>query len=143
MLEKKGYVYKFIDENNRVLYIGKTTDMNRRMKQHFNSQNNHLKKQGKGDLYQKVQRIEYFSCKTEYDALVKELFYINYYKPKYNTASKIKQILPPPTKEENWKLYKEIKPIKKEQFKANERAQKWLPLALTFLFISILIFFLK
>ncbi len=138
MFERKGYVYKFIDEYNQVLYVGKTTDLNRRMNQHFNQKNNYLIKQGKGEVYKKTQRIEYFACKTEYDALVKELFYINYYKPKYNTASKIRQILDPPKEKDNWKLYREIKPLKKENVQVGKKAQKWLPVAMMFLFISIL-----
>lgn len=136
MLERKGYVYKFIDENNRILYIGKTTNMERRMKQHFSS-NSHLKKQGKGDIYNKIQRIEYLKCNTEYDALVKELYYINYYKPKYNTASKIKQLLPPLEKEDRWKVYKVIKPLKKENTIENKIAFKLLPIAMVLFFIFI------
>lgn len=135
MLERKGYVYRFIDENNRILYIGKTVNMDTRMKQHFSSKS-HLKKQGKGDLYDKIQRIEYLSCKTEYDALVKELYYINYYKPKYNTASKIKQLIQPLEKEDKWKVYKVIKPLKKENVTKNKMT-KFLPIAMVIAFIFI------
>ena len=35
MLNRKGYVYKFIDEKDNVLYVGKTVNMEQRMKNHF------------------------------------------------------------------------------------------------------------
>ena len=91
-INRKGYVYKFLDEKNNVLYIGKTVNMEQRMKNHF-SKKSHL---ANTDLYSKVQRIEYLTCKDEFEALQKELTYINLYKPKYNTASKIKQLIDPP-----------------------------------------------
>lgn len=142
MFERKGYVYRFMDENNRVLYVGMTSNMGKRMSQHFNHKNNHIRKQGKGHLYNKVQRIEYFSCPTEYDALVKELLYINLYKPRYNTASKVRQIIDAPKKADNWKVYKTIKPLTEEQEKTNERISTFaplLPVALFIFFILILI----
>ena len=32
---RKGYVYRFLDENLKVLYVGKTVNMHYRMKEHF------------------------------------------------------------------------------------------------------------
>ncbi|HFL3726344.1 MULTISPECIES: nucleotide excision repair endonuclease [Peptostreptococcaceae] len=140
MFERKAYVYKFIDEKNNVLYIGKTVNMDKRMSQHFSPQS-HLKKMGKGDIYGKIQRIEYLKCATEYDALVKELYYINYYKPPYNTSSKVKQIIPPQKERDSWRLYKIIKPLKKEIANSNTRIEKYLPLALL-LFLASVFYFL-
>ena len=74
-INRKGYVYKFIDEKNNVLYVGKTVNMDARMKNHF-SKKSHL---AHTDLYNKVQRIEYMTCKNEFEALQKELMYINFY----------------------------------------------------------------
>ena len=59
-INRKGYVYKFIDEKNNVLYVGKTVNMDARMKQHF-SQKSHLHGSG---LYEQIQRIEYMTCKN-------------------------------------------------------------------------------
>ncbi|XTR39303.1 nucleotide excision repair endonuclease (plasmid) [Paraclostridium tenue] len=140
MFERKAYVYKFVGERNDILYIGKTVNMERRMSQHFGSKS-HLKKMGKGDIYGKIQRIEYLKCKTEYDALLKELYYINYYKPPYNSSSKIKQIIPPQKEKDNWKLYKTIKPLKKEITRDNTRIEKYLPIVLL-LFLASVFYFL-
>ena len=135
MIQRKGFVYKFIDEKNQVLYVGKTVNMDARMKNHF-SKKSHL---AHTDLYTKVQRIEYITCKSEYEALQKELAYINFYKPRYNSASKIKQLIDPPGNDK-WKVYKVIKPLTTEQEKTNRNIQKWLPIAMCLFFISIIIY---
>ena len=135
MIQRKGFVYKFISDKNQVLYVGKTVNMDARMKQHF-SKKSHL---AHTDLYTKVQRIEYITCKSEYEALQKELAYINFYKPRYNSASKIKQLIDPPGNDK-WKVYKVIRPLTKEQEKTNRNIQKWLPVAMCLFFISIIIY---
>ena len=135
MIQRKGFVYKFISDKNQVLYVGKTVNMDARMKNHF-SKKSHL---AHTDLYTKVQRIEYITCKSEYEALQKELAYINFYKPRYNSASKIKQLIDPPGNDK-WKVYKVIRPLTKEQEKTNRNIQKWLPIAMCLFFISIIIY---
>ena len=135
MIQRKGFVYKFISDKNQVLYVGKTVNMDARMKNHF-SKKSHL---AHTDLYTKVQRIEYITCKSEYEALQKELAYINFYKPRYNSASKIKQLIDPPGNDK-WKVYKVIKPLTTEQEKTNRNIQKWLPIAICLFFISIIIY---
>ena len=136
MIQRKGFVYKFISDKNQVLYVGKTVNMDARMKQHF-SKKSHLFGSG---LYEQIQRIEYMTCKNEFEALQKELMYINFYKPKFNTASKIKQLIDPPPKSDKWKVYKVIRPLTKEQEKTNRNIQKWLPIAMCLFFISIIIY---
>lgn len=132
-MERKGYVYRFIGMNNQILYIGKTINLNLRMKNHFSSKS-HL---AHTDLYSKVQRIEYITCKSEYEALQKELMYINYYKPRYNSASKIKQLIDPPSNDK-WKVWKVIKEMPREQQKQNDRIAKLLPIAMCLFFFSII-----
>ena len=135
MIQRKGYCYRFMSDKNQVLYVGKTVNMDARMKNHF-SKKSHLYGSG---LYEQVQRIEYITCKSEYDALQKELAYINFYKPKYNSASKIKQLIDPPGNDK-WKVYKVIRPLTKEQEKTNENMRRFLPIAICLFFISIIIF---
>ena len=137
-INRKGYVYKFLDEKNNVLYIGKTVNMEQRMKNHF-SKKSHL---ANTDLYSKVQRIEYLTCKDEFEALQKELTYINLYKPKYNTASKIKQLIDPP-QGDKWKVYKVIKPIEAHQERENYIRAKYLPLVMASSFIFILWYIIR
>lgn len=139
MLQRKGYVYRFLDERNRVLYVGKTTNMKIRMNDHFHNKNNHLRKMGKDDLYDKVCKIEYITCKDEFTALQKELYYINLYKPKYNTASKIKQIIDPSEANDKWKLYKVIRTISKKQERENKRVEILMPIVMYIFFFLVLI----
>ncbi|MBQ8997799.1 MAG: nucleotide excision repair endonuclease [Clostridium sp.] len=139
--KRKGYVYRFVDKNNQTLYVGKCVDLNKRMKNHW-SKNSHLYKNGKGDLYNKVQRIEYIPCKTELEALHKELEYINYYKPPYNTMSKIRQIIDAPDDINKWKIYRILKQIPKADTKLQERRRKLAPLVVAILYIAILLTFI-
>lgn len=141
MIERKGYVYRFLDEKNRILYIGKTVNMSRRMRQHF-SPDSHLKKNGKGDLYEKVCKIEYITCKDEFTALQKELMYINLYKPKYNSASKIRQIINPKDANDRWKLYRVVRPISREQEIQNNANKIFIPIIYIATFIFIVGYFL-
>ena len=139
---RKAYVYRFIDKNSQTLYVGKTVDLDKRMREHW-SKNSHLKKQGRGDVYEKVQRIEYIKYRTELEALQKELEYINYYKPRYNKASKIKQIIDIPTDINKWKVYRVLKEVPEQDARLQERRRKLLPIAMLFLFVSIIITFIK
>lgn len=141
MLERKGYVYRFLDERNRVLYVGKTVQMERRMQQHFSSKS-HLARNGKGDLYEKVYTIEYIKCKDEFTALQKELYYINLYKPPYNTASKIKQMLDFSDATDKWKVYRVVRQVSDKQQIENERINKLIPLVYVASFIAIIVSFL-
>ena len=135
MIQRKGYVYRFMSDKNQVLYVGKTVNMDQRMKHHY-SKKSHL---AHTDLYTRVQRIEYITCKSEYEALQKELAYINFYKPRYNSASKIKQLIDSPGNDK-WKVYKIIRPLTKEQERTNENIQRWLPVVMCLFFISIIIY---
>ena len=134
MIQRKGFVYKFISDKNQVLYVGKTVNMDARMKQHF-SKKSHLFGSG---LYEQIQRIEYMTCKNEFEALQKELIYINFYKPRYNSASKIKQLIDPPPNTDRWKVYKVIKPLESHQERENYIRAKYLPLVTASAFIFIL-----
>lgn len=142
MFERKGYVYRFVDEKDCVLYVGKTVNMERRMKQHF-SKKSHLYKNGKGDLYKKACKIEYITCKDEFTALQKELLYINLFKPKYNTDAKIKQIVSSSDANDKWKVYKVIREVSKEQEIQNRRVAMLMPVLMYVMFILIIISFIK
>ena len=132
MFERKSYCYRFLDEKNNVLYVGKTVNMHNRMKNHF-SKKSHL---ANTDLYNQVQRIEYITCKDEFQSLQNELYYINLYKPKYNSQSKIKQMIKiDKSINDNWKVWKVIKPMDSKQAQINHRREKYLPLAMSVFFI--------
>lgn len=74
------YVYKFLDVDNNILYIGKTADIKERMYQHF-GKFSHLPK----ECYEKVCKIEYLEINDSVDATVVEKFLINKFCPKFNS----------------------------------------------------------
>lgn len=121
---------------NQTIYIGKTIDMKKRISNHF-SKRSHL---ANTNLYSEIQRIEYMKLPNEFEALKYELYFINLYKPKYNTDSKIKSFIEhDPTIKEHWNVYKIIKEIPIEQHKQNEMLSKYLPVIMVIFFISIIV----
>lgn len=75
-----GYLYRFLDENNNILYIGKTEkDVITRLRNH-----NHLPK----DCYEQVVNIEYAEVKLNGNLAILEIYLINKYIPPYNNAGK-------------------------------------------------------
>lgn len=70
------YVYRFINDDGVIIYVGKTINLDNRFKQH-----EHLTKD--------VKTIEYIECTSESDMAWKEIYYINLFKndKTTNTAS--------------------------------------------------------
>lgn len=79
---RRFYVYKMYDENEELLYIGKTTRFDARMIQHF-SKDTIEKQTWKED----VTYIDYYEFKTKVDMDIMELYYIALERPKYNELS--------------------------------------------------------
>lgn len=77
------YVYRFKDKHEQIVYIGKTKNLKNRMSQHF-SESGHLSQ----DKYNQVESIEYLELPTKIDMDIKELYYINVWKPEFNTVNK-------------------------------------------------------
>ena len=121
-----AYIYRFIDCDNNVIYVGKTSQtLDKRLGQHFTK--GHLSK----ECYSSIARIEYQKYKTESDALVMETYYITKYDPKYNKLQKSRDL---PTLEldiNEWKLYRQYKMIKPAQ------KLRWGPIQVAFLFYLI------
>ena len=60
-----AYIYRFIDQDNNIIYVGKTSQaLDKRIGQHFTK--GHLPK----ECYKSIARIEYQKYKTEADSLV-------------------------------------------------------------------------
>ena len=66
--------------------------------------------------------------------MAKELYYINLYKPQYNTMSKIKQVIYPNQKD-IWKTWKIVKPINKQIEQDNKNLARFLPFVVMLFFI--------
>ena len=75
-----AFVYKFIDYNDNVIYIGKTGNLHRRMRDHFNG-NGHLPI----ECYNDVARIFFIEVDGKTNTDMYETYLINKYLPKYNT----------------------------------------------------------
>ena len=79
----KNCVYRFVNENNEIIYIGKAKDLRNRINTH-----NHLPQ----ECYEERIKIEYTSFKTETDMDFAERYYILTLNPKYNTVLANKKI---------------------------------------------------
>lgn len=75
----KGYVYRFLSDQGGILYVGKTNDIYRRMKQHF-IDNDTLYKES----YAKVAKVEYTALDSIVEAGVLEQVLINKYNCPFN-----------------------------------------------------------
>lgn len=75
-----GYVYKFYNECDVVIYVGYTRDIKKRMAQHFGN-GGHLPQK----CYTSVKRIECAEFATVNEAKMYEIYFISKITPKYNT----------------------------------------------------------
>ncbi|MDF2379549.1 MAG: excinuclease ABC subunit UvrC [Candidatus Gracilibacteria bacterium] len=75
-------VYKMIDINNQIIYIGKAKNLKNRVAQYFQISKGHSIKVKK--MVEKVDKVEYIEANTEFEALVLETNLIKEYRPKYN-----------------------------------------------------------
>ena len=81
----KNCVYRFLDKNGNVLYVGSTQNsLSARIGNH--SCNGHLL----GKCYDDTVSIEYIMLPTKTDRKIAELYFINKYQPPYNTKDKDK-----------------------------------------------------
>lgn len=77
------YIYRFLDYDDNVIYIGKTTDLRVRMKNHF-TRKSHLP----NECYDSLKKIQFIRVYSQTLRDLKEIYYINLYKPKYNNEYK-------------------------------------------------------
>lgn len=78
------FLYRFMDIDNNIIYIGRTNDIKRRiLKEHF-SDNTHLPK----ECYLETVRVEYTEIINESEEVAYEAILINQHRPKYNIQFK-------------------------------------------------------
>lgn len=70
------YVYRFLNKNDDIIYIGKTINLNNRQKSHI-----HLPK----ECYDECIKIQYIKLDNQDEMSIYERYLINIYNPKYNT----------------------------------------------------------
>lgn len=76
MSNKKSYLYKFLNKDGEVIYVGKAKNLFHRMTGHFGV--------GKESWKQEVDKIFYSSYKCPATCAVMEIYFINKYGAKYN-----------------------------------------------------------
>ena len=83
-MEQKFYLYRFLDDNKNVLYIGRTNDIYRRIvTEHFTT-NTHLR----NECYFQTKSVEFAEFDNESEQVAYEAILINKEKPRYNTQFK-------------------------------------------------------
>lgn len=99
-MEVVNSVYRFINKDNEIIYIGQAKNLKNRLNSH-----NHLPK----ECYEEIERIEYTEYDTEDDMDFAERYFISKIKPKYNTIHKGKKITVNIFEFENkeWKVWNE------------------------------------
>ena len=78
-MELSNCVYRFLDKDEKIIYVGKTKQLNNRMRGH-----KHLP----DTCYKECRWIEYIQFKNESEMGIAEIYFINKYKPKYNKKDK-------------------------------------------------------
>ena len=84
-LPNKPGVYKFIDKEGRVIYVGKAKDLKKRVKQYFQNKEQGVKTK---KMLENTEDLDYTIVDSELEALILELNLIKELRPKYNILLK-------------------------------------------------------
>lgn len=74
------FVYKLLNDDSKVIYVGRTDNLKRRYLSH--------KKGISTDFKKEFSKMEYIKIDSMADLIIYEILYINLYKPIYNTTSR-------------------------------------------------------
>lgn len=85
-LPEKAGVYRFFDEDDGILYVGKAKDLKSRVSSYF--VNNDLLGPKTKVLVSQIKKIKITIVESELEALLLEAFYIKKFRPKYNIMLK-------------------------------------------------------
>jgi len=92
VLPHKPGVYQFLDDKNKIIYVGKAKDLRKRVSSYFTKINS---VSGKVQmLVRKIADIKFIVVSTEQDALLLENNLIKKYRPRYNVALKDDKTFP-------------------------------------------------
>ena len=81
----KGYVYRFYNTNNEIVYVGMTQNMKSRMCVHFTREDAaNVTRQIPVEEIKDIKKVEYIETSSLSDARVLEAYLIAKCKPKYN-----------------------------------------------------------
>lgn len=91
-----GYVYRFLDKQENIIYVGSCRDLMQRLRQHF--EHGHLE----DSCYNDVLFVDYAEFKSRTEAYMYEQYEIGTLQPVYNTSGKFDE----PIELENFNLIK-------------------------------------
>lgn len=74
------YIYRFLNNQNEIIYIGRTKNIKQRMEHHLGNRS-HLNV----NVYKELNSIEYCKLNNSNEMYIYEIYLINKYSPKYNT----------------------------------------------------------
>ena len=74
------YVYRFLNIKREVIYIGRTSNFSRRIRNEHFTDRGHLP----AECYRETEWVEFAAVKSENESKVYELYLIEKYMPKYN-----------------------------------------------------------
>lgn len=113
-LSTKPGVYRYLDENGKVIYVGKAKNLKRRVSSYFNKNHDSPKVRM---LVTKIRDIQTTIVDTEWEALLLENTLIKEYKPKYNILLKDDKTYPwiAVTKEDFPRVFATRTPDRKRQ----------------------------
>lgn len=116
-------VYRFLNINNEIIYVGKSIGIRQRLKNH-----KHLPK----ECYEETKKIEVVFLPTQKDMNLAEIYYISKFSPKYNknynVEGEVINIPIPYLDELKWEKFEEkpkrIKKVKKVRKKKKEKKRR-------------------
>lgn len=76
------YIYRFLNKTNEVIYVGRTNNIIRRIRQQHFGTSGHLP----STCYQQTKQVDFAQVESENDAKMYELYYIEKHHPIYNKA---------------------------------------------------------
>lgn len=102
-MEFYNCIYRFLNENNEIIYIGKAKNLKNRLNSHHHLPN---------ECYEERKKIEFTMFETEDDMDFAERYYIPKIKPKYNDIFKERAMTLSIDKFDDAKWYKYTKSLK-------------------------------
>lgn len=111
-MKDKFYVYRFLDKDDQIIYIGRTNNLERRLTQEHFTSYGHLPKK----CYDDCETIEYMEFEAEGEMKIFELYFINKFSPKYNVMENRNENFTF-SLEEHWTEYKNNDIISKKEYK--------------------------
>ena len=92
----KNSVYRFLNKDGEVIYIGKATNLKNRISNH-----SHLEE----SCYKEVEKLEYIELQNTDEMSIYERYLINKHNPKYNIEFKNNASFSFELPEKEWKVY--------------------------------------